>query len=96
MSCKKVSFATEEFANDYIKKLKKTSIREFKPIRAYLCETCLCWHLTKIESEEQRQVTHLKREIENLKKKNANLTDKLQLAEEKILYQKNEINRLKL
>jgi hypothetical protein len=44
--CKKVSFCNEQYANAYIEKLKKTSIREVKPIRSYLCTRCLNWHLT--------------------------------------------------
>jgi len=44
--CKKVYFATEADADYYIKKLAKTSKRDTKPVRAYLCEKCNCWHLT--------------------------------------------------
>jgi len=44
--CKKVSFINEDFAIQYLKKLKETSVRTKVPSRAYLCETCLNWHLT--------------------------------------------------
>lgn len=67
MTCKKVSFTDEKFANDYLKKLHKTSSREIKPVRAYLCEHCLCWHLTSIRSEEQNEVIYLRRQVANLK-----------------------------
>ena len=49
-NCKKVKFIDEEFANQYIQKLNKTSKRRLKPVRAYLCEKCLTWHITSIES----------------------------------------------
>ena len=49
-NCKKVKFIDEEFANQYIHKLNKTSKRRLKPVRAYLCEKCLTWHISSIES----------------------------------------------
>lgn len=48
--CKKVKFATEEFALFYVDKLQKTSIRDKKPIKAYLCQHCVSWHLSSKES----------------------------------------------
>jgi len=47
--CTKVSFIDENYANQYISKLNKTSKRKLKPVRAYLCENCLAWHLSSIE-----------------------------------------------
>ncbi len=44
--CKKVYFGTEKDANEYIDKLQRTSTREVKPVRSYLCPRCKCWHLT--------------------------------------------------
>lgn len=46
MSCKKVKFSNEKFALDYIGKLRKTSVRDIVPARAYLCPECMSWHLT--------------------------------------------------
>lgn len=73
MICKKVSFATEAFAEYYIDKLKKTSTRTVKPVRAYLCENCLAWHLTSIESKDNMQLVYKDRQIVNLKSKIAHL-----------------------
>jgi hypothetical protein len=51
--CKKVLFINEDFALQYIAKLKATSVRTKIPTRAYLCEKCLNWHLSsKGEYEE--------------------------------------------
>jgi hypothetical protein len=69
MTCKKVYFRDEQYALEYISKLKKTSCRERKPVRAYLCEKCLNWHLTSIETKDTMEVVYLRREITNLKAK---------------------------
>lgn len=58
---------------DYIDKLKKTSIRDRKPVNTYLCEHCLTWHLTSIISAETGHIRNLNRQIENLKSKVAHL-----------------------
>lgn len=44
--CKKVCFINEDFAIQYINKLRATSVRTKVPSRAYLCEHCLNWHLS--------------------------------------------------
>jgi hypothetical protein len=67
--CTKVYFADEKNANSYIDKLHKTSDRTLKPVRAYLCEKCLNWHLTSIESHENMQLIYKERQINNLKAK---------------------------
>lgn len=69
MKCTKVSFINQEYADMYIEKLRKTSTREIKPIRSYLCPQCLTWHLTKIRSVESSEVINRNRQIENLKNK---------------------------
>lgn len=72
--CKKVSFINEKYANEFIDKLKETSVRSIKPCRAYLCDICLTWHLTSTESKEtytmilkDRQIANLKKKVENLR-----------------------------
>lgn len=76
--CKKVYFANEKSAEYYIDKLNKTSSRKVKPVRAYLCEKCLNWHLTSIISEESKQIIHKNRQISNLKAKLKHLENELQ------------------
>lgn len=78
MKCGKVKFANESFANEYISILKKTSEREIKPVRAYLCPKCLLWHLTAIESKEGMQLIYKDREIKNLKDKVENLKKEIE------------------
>lgn len=77
MECKKVKFANEKFADDYIKKLKKTSVRSTVPIRAYLCMTCNTWHLTSREKFEHVTIKELNKQISDLK----NLIKKIQNQE---------------
>jgi predicted RNase H-like nuclease (RuvC/YqgF family) len=90
--CKKVSFINEDFALQYIKKLKETSVRTKVPSRAYLCEVCLNWHLTSkgeySTTEEKEKQTKAKTRFDNqirdrdfkiasLEKKLANAYDKI-------------------
>jgi len=91
-NCKKVKFIDEEFANQYIQKLNKTSKRRLKPVRAYLCEKCLTWHITSIESissklpkieqerllaKEQKQKEYERKGIEIAKQKQDEKYNKL-------------------
>lgn len=91
-NCKKVKFIDEEFANQYIQKLQKTSNRKLKPVRAYLCEKCLTWHITSIETissklpkleqdrllaKEQKQKEYEQKGIEIAKQKQEEKYNKL-------------------
>lgn len=67
MECKKTKFANEKFAIEWIEKLKKTSIRKTKPIRAYLCFDCGGWHLTSKVLGEETQYQKQQAEIKELK-----------------------------
>lgn len=63
--CEKTSFRDEKYATEYLKKLKATSIRQKRPVRAYLCDICLNWHLTSL-NEHQTDVLHnYKKELKN-------------------------------
>ena len=52
MECKKVKFINQEFADSYVAKLQKTSKRNRKPIRSYLCPKCNVWHITSAEEKD--------------------------------------------
>lgn len=82
--CKKVRFVDEEAALFYIKKLKKTSKRARKPVNAYLCPKCFSWHLTSIESKENKQLIDKDREIVNLKKRIDHLNKEIKRLKSKI------------
>ena len=82
--CTKVYFIDEENANFYIEKLNKTSVRKLKPIRAYLCDKCLSWHLTSIESYENMQLVYKERQINNLKSKVLHLEKEIEILKEKL------------
>ena len=66
MECTKVKFSNEKFAVDYIEKLAKTSIRDTKPLRAYLCPYCSTWHLTSRINHELKQENEYKSKISAL------------------------------
>jgi hypothetical protein len=81
-TCKKVKFLDETQAMFYVAKLKKTSMREVIPQRAYLCEHCLCWHLTStpnnpILSKQDQQINMLKNEMLIKDQKIKNLREQL-------------------
>ena len=70
-NCKKVKFATEKDCNFYIEKLKKTSERSKLPTGSYLCNKCLCWHLT---SRTDKDLSEIKKLKEIIKLKNILIT----------------------
>lgn len=80
--CKKTSFANEAAAIFYIDKLKRTSIRERVPIRAYLCCQCNSWHLTSKPNFEsvkyEMEIIKLKNIIENNTNQINNLKRKIE------------------
>lgn len=82
--CSKVSFANELFANKYIEKLKNTSTRRLKPVRSYLCENCLNWHLTSIEGTEVKRQIEYERQINNLKSKVIHLQNEVKILRLKL------------
>ena len=75
--CKKASFSTEDAANYYINKLKRTSSRQIKPIRAYLCPLCFTWHLTSLKETTDFDISANVREIKKLKKKCENYRNEI-------------------
>jgi hypothetical protein len=83
MECKKVKFATEKDCNEHIKRLKKTSTREVKPIRGYLCPYCNTWHLTSRETFESIKIKELNITISELKVTINELKVKINLLEGK-------------
>lgn len=88
MECKKVRFANEKFAQEYIDKLAKTSNRIRKPLRAYLCPFCKTWHLT---SHIDRNDQFADSAAEELKKKNIII----KILQDRIHNLKNKIRKLK-
>ena len=90
--CTKVSFIDENYADQYINKLNKTSKRKLKPVRSYLCDKCLTWHITSIEeinyklpkleqdrllAKEQKQKEYEQRGVEMAKQKQDERYNKL-------------------
>lgn len=76
MACTKVSFATEEFANEHIARLKEKSNRKVVPTRAYKCNKCSSYHLTSQPNWKERvstleaKVSGLQNKVVDLEKEN--------------------------
>lgn len=86
--CNKVYFNNEATANEYIKKLKRTSIRLKVPQRAYLCPKCFCWHLTSQDSNEEKEIAELRKAHE---KKITALNNQIQSMNQQIFAQKRKL-----
>ncbi len=61
-TCNKVSYSSEVFAKQDIKRFKFIDDGRTKPIRAYLCSKCNTWHIT---SKINLEATILSLTIEN-------------------------------
>ena len=92
IECSKVKFSNEANALFYIKKLNATSKRVKVPVRAYLCEYCLSWHLTSMTDKEQTLLQKYKEkikilglEIQNRDKKIIELNNRIKKQREKYL-----------
>lgn len=78
--CKKVQYASEEYALYDVRRIKKISERSKMPVRAYLC-FCGSWHLTSRADKKDEIISELKiknnelekqiKELSNLGKSNA-------------------------
>lgn len=66
--CKKVKYATEEYALFDIERIGKKSNRSKVPTRAYFCH-CGSWHLTSRIDEKQILISKLRLENHELKLK---------------------------
>lgn len=66
--CKKVKYATEEYALFDIERIGKKSNRSKVPTRAYFCR-CGSWHLTSIIDSKQILISKLRLENHELKLK---------------------------
>lgn len=88
MVCRKVKFRNEKHTLEYIEKLQRTSIRQYVPVRAYLCDKCMNWHVTARATYGTEQFTEeikrlnfiirgLKIENESLKSKVKKLKDSI-------------------
>ena len=94
--CKKASFSSEAVADYYIEKLKRTSVRSKKPVRAYLCPKCFTWHLTSIKNTKDFDVSRPEKEIERLKKKCGNYQQEIKKLNNFIIKLKNNETRRKI
>lgn len=95
IKCKKVKFNDENSASFTLKKIHQNTTLDKKPIRAYECKICGCWHLTSkpdvfaVESENKMLVEEnkiLKQQIEGLQK-NENYQIKLDARKDSLVKQ---------
>lgn len=73
--CKKVSFASEKYADFYIDKLKRISQRKKVPVRSYKCDKCNLWHLTSQPHPLEAKVIQLTDEVGKLQVELATLKE---------------------
>ena len=64
--CKKASFSTEQQAEVFIDKIKRTGRQDRLPQRSYLCHQCLNWHLTSKEDFNKNNIKELQQLRENI------------------------------
>ena len=82
--CTKSRFATEQFAIDFIAKLKKTSKTKVIPQKTYLCKECNTWHLSSLPEKfiskklHDIEITELTTKISNQTMELTNLQKKLE------------------
>lgn len=57
--CKKVKYASEEYARFDISRIKRKSNRDIVPFRVYLCH-CGSWHLTSKFDKRESEINQLK------------------------------------
>lgn len=108
MECTKTKYTSEEFALDDIKRIKKKSIRDKVPTRAYLCKFCNFWHLTSSQDwkkealEKDLRITELTQELGEVKveleklKKATNREDRIAVkADERVKEANNRVAKQK-
>jgi hypothetical protein len=89
--CKKVQYASEEYALFDVRRIRKISERSKMPVRAYLC-FCGSWHLTSRADKKDEVISELKiknNELENQIKELTNLGKSN--AEERLALRTNKI-----
>jgi len=87
--CKKVQYASEEYALFDVRRIKKISERSKMPVRAYLC-FCGSWHLTSRADKKDEIISELQIKNKQLEKQinEFNILGKLN-AEERLVLRTN-------
>jgi len=85
--CNKVSFGSQKFADEHIKRLQLKSDRDNIPVRSYKCPKCGLWHLTSKAYFTQQQydeliikISKLEKIITDLQRQNKELKDSFSLT----------------
>ena len=87
--CKKVYFGTMGAALEHIQRIGAKSDRDRKPIRAYLCHKCKCWHLTHWEAPDvQKVLKEISAEIRTANERSKKLAQENERLINKINYLK--------
>lgn len=96
--CSKVKYASEEYALFDVKRIKKKSTRDKKPLRAYLC-FCGAWHLTSKVDKKDIIIHDLKLKIIELETtirdmaKNQNKEDRIEFRKDERLIELKKENK---
>ena len=67
----KQQFESEEKAKRFMEWNKEAFRKKYRPVRAYFCEACGCWHITHLAAP-RRQTSFTEEVIERMKKEETN------------------------
>lgn len=97
MTCNKVKYKTEEYAQIDIDKIQRTSKRVKIPKRPYYCTKCNSWHITSTDLWQVKTVTDevvkKDRQIANLEARIKHLETMVNGYEQKITNYKSELSK---
>ena len=97
MTCNKVKYKTEEYAQIDIDKIQRTSKRVKIPKRSYYCTKCNSWHITSTDLWQVKtatdEVAKKDRQIANLEARIKHLETMVGNYEQKITNYKSELSK---
>jgi predicted RNase H-like nuclease (RuvC/YqgF family) len=91
--CKKVKYASEEYALFDVSRIKKKSNRDIVPFRVYLCH-CGSWHLTSKLDKREAEINELKIKNIELQKELDEIKSEFQNRLDEIIKNQNKEDRI--
>jgi len=91
--CKKVKYASEEYALFDVSRIKKKSNRDIVPFRVYFCH-CGSWHLTSKLDKREAEINELKIKNIELQKELDEIKSEFQNRLDEIIKNQNKEDRI--
>jgi hypothetical protein len=91
--CKKVKYASEEYALFDVSRIKKKSNRDIVPFRVYFCN-CGSWHLTSKLDKREAEINELKIKNIELQKELDEIKSEFQNRLDEIIKNQNKEDRI--